>query len=268
MSSRQKLRLNIYKVFAVLTIIFLLGHFNPTLAGHILINDSTELETLSDPSVSSVIPGIFPVLDFYGYWDTLNLNPYRFELQSFSGVIRLPLLESDCGFALPVTTFITSGYGSRWGRAHTGIDLNLKNGDTVCAAFDGVVRMSCWYYGYGNVVVIRHHNGIETLYGHLSRRLAKPGDLVNAGQCIGYGGSTGHSTGPHLHFETRYLGRPFNPDDIIDFSNDSLRKDSVSFDSTFLNPPKVIAYTPKKYYKARGYGYKKGTARKSTYKKK
>src|SRR5215203_5762099 len=84
MSSRQKLRSNIYKIFAVLTIIFLLGHFNPTLAGHILINDSSELETLSDPTISSVIPGIFPDLDFYGYWDTLNLNPYRFNMQHFS----------------------------------------------------------------------------------------------------------------------------------------------------------------------------------------
>lgn len=268
MLKRQKLRYSIYKIFAIIALVFLLGHFNPALAGHILINDSADLETFSDPSVSAVIPGIFPVMDFYAYWDTLTLNPYRFEIHNFSGIIQLPLLESDCGFSLPVASFITSGFGSRWGRAHTGLDLNLKTGDPVSASFDGVVRMSCWYYGYGNVVVIRHHNGLETLYGHLSKRVVKPGDLINAGQVVGYGGSTGHSTGPHLHFETRFLGRPFNPDDIIDFQNDSLRKDSVSFDSKFLATPKVVAYAPKKYYKARYTGYKKGVARKSTYKKK
>ena len=112
------------------------------------------------------------------------------------------------------------GYRPRFRRIHKGIDLGLHVGDTVRAAFDGKVRI-CRYErrGYGYYVVIRHDNGMETVYGHLSKFIVKPDDRVKAGDPIALGGNTGRSTGPHLHFETRYMGLPINPADIIDFEN-------------------------------------------------
>lgn len=215
---------------------------------------------------ASFIPGIAPYFDLYCYWDTLNLDPYNFDFKNLGGTLNLPVLESDCGFMLPVAGKISSGFGYRWGRPHAGVDIELKTGDSVSAAFDGVVRMSRWYYGYGNCVVIRHHNGLETLYGHLSRRLVKPGDLVNAGQLIGLGGSTGYSTGPHLHFETRFMGKAFNPQNLIDFKTDSLLKDTLVFDTNSFASPKPVYY--KTYNRGyRGYNYYRKPqtyARKST----
>lgn len=211
------------------------------------------------------IPGVSPLYDLYAYWDTLNLDPYHFDFSTINGTFNLQILPTDCGFALPVMGVVTSGFGYRWGHAHTGVDLDLKTGDTVNSAFDGVVRMSCWYYGYGNCVVVRHHNGLETLYGHLSKRLVKPGDLVNAGQIIGLGGSTGYSTGPHLHFETRFMGKAINPESIIDFKADSLKKESLSFDcKSFGATPRTPAQQPhygayKKPAPRNYYGTKKGT---------
>jgi murein DD-endopeptidase MepM/ murein hydrolase activator NlpD len=156
---------------------------------------------------------------------------------------------------------MTSPFGWRWGHVHAGIDIGLKTGDTIVSSFDGVVRMSRWYYGYGNCVVVRHHNGLETLYGHLSHRLVNPGDLVNAGQIIGLGGSTGYSTGPHLHFETRILGKPFNPELLIDFKKDSLLQDTMNFTASSFALPSSPVY--RTYYR-RGY---RGSYRKSSYRR-
>jgi murein DD-endopeptidase MepM/ murein hydrolase activator NlpD len=120
------------------------------------------------------------------------------------------------------------GVKRRRGRRHWGIDLPLHEGTPVVAAFDGMVRMSTYNTGgYGNVVVIRHNNKLETYYAHLSRRLVNPGTMVKAGDTIGLGGNTGRSRGPHLHFETRYLGQHFNPARIIDFQNYKLSCDTL-----------------------------------------
>lgn len=205
------------------------------------------------------IPGISPFYDIYSFWDTLNVDPYKFDFKSVQGNMQLPVLNEDCGFALPVLGAVSSGFGYRWGHAHQGVDINLKFGDTVVAAFDGVVRMSCWYYGYGNCVVVRHHNGLETLYGHLSKRTVKPGDLVNAGQMIGTGGSTGYSTGPHLHFETRFMGKAFNPELLIDFKKDSLLKDTLTFDAASFTAPPAPVY--RSHYRYNRYNpYRRSTA--------
>lgn len=209
---------------------------------------------------TAIIPGFYPTFDIYSFWDTASLDPYKFDFKTIGGVVELPVLESDCGFCLPVEGNLTSPFGWRWGRQHAGVDIQLKTGDTICSAFDGVVRMSMWYYGYGNCVVIRHHNGIETLYGHLSKRLVNPGDLVNAGQLIGLGGSTGHSTGPHLHFETRFMGKAFDPANLIDFQQDELLKDTLVFDTnSFTAPPPLVYYKKKTRYK----GYRSSAYRKS-----
>lgn len=217
------------------------------------------------------IPGFYPYFDIYSFWDTATLDPYRFDFKTIGGSVGFPVLESDCGFALPCTGNLNSPFGWRWGRQHSGVDLQLKTGDTVSAAFDGVVRMSMWYHGYGNCIIIRHHNGIETLYGHLSKRIVKSGDLVNAGQVIGLGGSTGHSTGPHLHFETRFMGKAFNPQNLIDFKQDSLLIDSLVFDTnSFTAPPPNVYYKKKsrsRGYRSSSYRRPQSSARKSSYKR-
>ena len=114
-------------------------------------------------------------------------------------------------------------FGPRRGRRHQGVDLPLKTGDPVYATFTGRVRMSKYLGGFGNLVVIRHENGLETFYGHLSKRNVEVGDWVNAGDVIGLGGSKGRSTGPHLHYETRYNGFAFDPQWLIDFKTGELR---------------------------------------------
>ena len=111
---------------------------------------------------------------------------------------------------------------------HHGIDLKLTTGDTVFAAFDGKIRYSDYNYGgYGNLVVMRHFSGLETYYGHLSALFVGPNEYVKAGDPIGLGGSTGRSTGPHLHFEVRYMGSAFNPEFLIDFKTGALRDPNV-----------------------------------------
>lgn len=115
------------------------------------------------------------------------------------------------------TKLKTSGFGVRWGTFHHGIDLGLRTGTPVFAVFDGIIKLSTWYGGYGNCVIIKHDNGLETLYGHMSRLKVKVGQRIKAGQQVGLGGSTGYSTGPHLHFEVRYKGYSINPILIYDF---------------------------------------------------
>jgi murein DD-endopeptidase MepM/ murein hydrolase activator NlpD len=123
-------------------------------------------------------------------------------------------------FIMPITGKVTSPYGPRRRRFHYGIDLKLQTGDTVYAAFDGKVRV-CNYErrGYGNYVVIRHSNGFETVYGHLSKTLVSIDENILAGQPIALGGNTGRSTGSHLHFEFRFLGQSVDPSEIIDFTH-------------------------------------------------
>jgi murein DD-endopeptidase MepM/ murein hydrolase activator NlpD len=123
---------------------------------------------------------------------------------------------------------IAWGFVWRWGRMHKGLDSDLKMGDTVRASFNGIVRYSSFNEGgYGNAVVIRHFSGIETLYGHFSSLIAESGQFVMAGEPIGLGGSTGRSTGPHLHFETRLFSSPFDPEKIFDKNSNMVLKDSV-----------------------------------------
>lgn len=121
---------------------------------------------------------------------------------------------------------VTSNYGRRWRKQHEGIDVKVYTGDTIRAAFDGKVRI-CKYNrgGYGYYIVIRHPNGLETLYGHLSKQIVKKDQIVRAGEPIGLGGNTGKSSGSHLHFETRLLGKPINPALMFDFEHQDITGD-------------------------------------------
>lgn len=134
--------------------------------------------------------------------------------------------EGHC-FYMPRQGILSSNFGWRRWKFHYGVDIDLNKGDTVRCAFDGVVRISKLGWGYGNVIVVRHLNGLETLYGHLSASSVVPNQPVKAGEMLGLGGSTGRSTGPHLHFEIRYQGTPLNPNSFIDFTNGTVWKDTT-----------------------------------------
>lgn len=203
--------------------------------------------------------------------DLAELFNYNWECQSiataYSGLTVPQTCDIDVsGYVAPVRGVVTSGYGyrPRFGRMHKGVDLNLNVGDTVVAAFDGRVRITKFERrGYGYYVVVRHDNGLETVYGHLSRFLVKPNQFVKAGEPIALGGNTGRSTGPHLHFETRFMGLAINPATIIDFENYVPHKDVFAFDKNSYD--KSQKYKPykkgkKKYAKKRKSRKGKSTA--------
>lgn len=139
---------------------------------------------------------------------------------------------------------ITSKYGPRRRRMHKGIDLKVLKGDTIRAAFNGKVRIKAFERrGYGYYVVLRHPNGLETIYGHLSKILVEENQIVRAGETIGLGGNTGRSTGSHLHFETRFLGQAINPAEIIDFENGVPHQDTYVFHNVKINGRRSNIYT-------------------------
>lgn len=135
-------------------------------------------------------------------------------------------------FSMPIAGELRSEFGWRRYRYHYGVDLKLNTGDTVYAAFDGKIRYARYNYGgYGNLVVIRHYNGTETYYAHLSKFLVDTNEYIRAGTPIGLGGSTGRSTGPHLHFEIRYLGNAIDPTKVIDFEEGKLVANTIDLNS-------------------------------------
>ncbi len=162
------------------------------------------------------------IAGYYSIWDTRTIDPYGIDPKEFDEVLDIELFNREQGrvWSMPLNEIkITSPFAPRWGRMHTGVDLDLNTGDPVYSAFDGIVRVVGWDGGgYGNFVVVRHYNGLETLYGHLSRSTVEPNMYIKAQDMIGLGGSTGHSTGSHLHFETRYEGNAFNPTYVFNFA--------------------------------------------------
>jgi murein DD-endopeptidase MepM/ murein hydrolase activator NlpD len=147
-----------------------------------------------------------PAGDLYDEWDN--------ELTHYSGAALPDETTIDLrGFCMPTPSrVVTSNFGARWGRQHKGLDIKVYIGDTIRAAFSGKVRIVKYEpRGYGKYVVIRHYNGLETYYGHMSKQLVTENQEVNAGDPIGLGGNTGRSTGSHLHFETRLCGIALNP---------------------------------------------------------
>jgi murein DD-endopeptidase MepM/ murein hydrolase activator NlpD len=137
---------------------------------------------------------------------------------------------------------LTSNFGARWGRQHKGLDIKVYIGDTIRAAFSGKVRVVRYERrGYGKYVVIRHYNGLETIYGHLSAQLVEEDQEVRAGEAIGLGGNTGRSTGSHLHFETRLCGVALNPALMFDFRNQDVVDDYYMFHKDTYQSESLIA---------------------------
>lgn len=169
-------------------------------------------------------------------WIINSINPYgRISLSDMPFRTSICLVDSASNFTCPYLGKIFSKFGFRHGRRHQGVDLPLSTGTPVVAAFDGRVRVASYCSGYGNLVVVRHENGLETYYGHLSRFMVVPGQWVRAGEVVGAGGSTGRTTGPHLHFETRYRGFAFDPQWIINFQTGTLRANVFVLLRSYLN---------------------------------
>lgn len=169
-----------------------------------------------------------PGAEVYGAWRSDMPNPYGMDLSMEDTILQVRLRDAAyCGFSMPVPPIVTSRFGWRDGRSHNGVDLDLEVWDTVRSAFPGVVRFADKSGGFGRLVIVRHFNGLETFYAHLHRVKVKPGDEVDAGQLVGLGGSSGHSTGSHLHFETRFKGVPFDPSHMIDLTTGELLCDTL-----------------------------------------
>ena len=205
-----------------------------------------ELATLSEIEMEEKENLMFPADELYGSnWENRWVDPFR-------GAAKVNFPDSfaiDCSsFVYPIAidsmARITSKYGPRRRRMHKGIDLKVLKGDTIRAAFNGKVRIKAFERrGYGYYVVLRHPNGLETIYGHLSKILVEENQIVRAGETIGLGGNTGRSTGSHLHFETRFLGQAINPAEIIDFENGVPHQDTYVFHNVKINGRRSNIYT-------------------------
>ncbi len=165
-----------------------------------------------------------PAADLYGdEWD----NTYAHRATELPNRFTIDLRH----FCMPTPSrVVTSNFGARWGRQHKGLDIKVYVGDTIRAAFSGKVRIVKYNAGgYGKYIVIRHPNGLETIYGHLSKQIVHENQVVRAGEPIGLGGNTGRSTGSHLHFETRLCGVALNPALLFDFRNQDVTGDQYVF---------------------------------------
>ena len=210
------------------------GVFDDAFSGY---RDIYYWDVLRDPRFTfdtMMIPaqGVYPA-----GWDTVTINPYKVSFNEMNDTVLLALRDSmDCRFHPPAIGDISSDFGfRRWGRRakfHYGVDIRMDVGDPVYAMFDGVVRVAKRSADYGFVVLIRHYNGLETLYAHFNQLLTYPGKPVKSGDIIGLAGSTGRSTGPHLHFEVRYQGEKLDPNKIIHFPSGSIMGDTLQIDKS------------------------------------
>ncbi|MDO7873696.1 peptidoglycan DD-metalloendopeptidase family protein [Hymenobacter sp. ASUV-10] len=219
-------------------------YFNPAKELSIVSEDTTTLDLGNQEIVEMseevlIDSSWIKVAGYYSIWDTRVVNPYRTDGRRIKDTLELKLTDPprERYAKMPLhTTPITSGFAFRGYRWHFGVDLDLETGDSVKAVFDGVVRMNKWDGGgYGNYILVRHYNGLETIYGHLSKALVPVGTFVKAGQLIGRGGSTGRSTGSHLHFEVRYEGNPIDPTLLYNFPGYELRGDNFTITSALFN---------------------------------
>lgn len=191
----------------------------------------------------------YPAYGLYPEWS--NAYAHRYTNVTLPDSFRIDLSE----FCMPTThTKITSKFGPRRRRMHYGIDVKVYIGDTIRAAFAGKVRVvknQGRRTGYGKYVIIRHDNGLETVYGHLSKQLVSENQYVEAGEVIGLGGNTGRSSGSHLHFETRFLGQAINPAFMFDFEKQDIVADSYLFVKKGIRRTGTAIASGMEYYKVR-----------------
>ena len=195
---------------------------NETFQVDTLTTDSEELEVDSLKTCDETI--------YKNVWNSTQIKYPANTLPNKNDTITISLLSAgDSPFVMPVKGQILSKFGIRHRRMHTGTDIRLNSGDTVRSAFDGRVRLAKKFNGYGNLVLVRHNNGLETIYAHLKSIKVKVNDTIKAGDLIGLGGRTGRATCNHLHFETRLFGEPFDPNKYIDYNTFTLQADKVFY---------------------------------------
>ena len=196
---------------------------------------ATKVDTFALKSVIEREQANSAVAQLYSEWN----NKYAHRATELPDSFRIDLRH----FCMPTPSrVITSNFGRRWGRMHKGIDVKVYTGDTIRAAFDGKVRMAQYdANGYGNYVVIRHPNGLETIYGHMSKHLVNENQSVKAGTPIGLGGNTGRSTGSHLHFETRLCGVALDPALLFDFKAQDVTADYYMFRKKAAGAGRAVA---------------------------
>jgi len=217
--------------------------------------DLSKIEEAEEKRETTFDPSEIPADDIYGgMWLNQHVNIYG-SLKNAPDTFIVDLEN----FTMPTGGYMTSNFGRRGSRRyHYGIDLKAQTGDTIYAAFDGKIRVKQYERrGYGYYVVIRHVNGLETVYGHLSKFLVDENDFVLSGQPIGLAGNTGRSFGSHLHFETRFLGKPINPNFIIDFQNKVTHRDEYlvtnsSYNKTTKSSTVTLSRTTSGYKEATG----------------
>ena len=192
-----------------------------------LISYYNSILTSSEPNIALLKYDNVPATNYYDDFDEETV--FQFTNEADFPESQIIKIESDSlgNYTHPKLGIVTSKFGWRDGRMHKGIDINLNRGDAVVSAFDGMVRIAHAKGGFGNVVIIRHYNGLETVYAHLSKIKVKTGQVVLSEQLIGLGGSTGRSSGPHLHFEVRFKGQALNPASIISFADNKTYNDSI-----------------------------------------
>lgn len=223
-------------------------HVSELMAERVGFKKNIAMEKLAEATFSANLTReslMFPAEDLYGSnWNTQWVDPFHGEIEKANFPDSCAINCASFVYPIDSITRVTSKYGPRRRRMHRGIDLKVQKGDTIRAAFDGKVRIRNFERrGYGYYLVIRHPNGLETIYGHLSKQLVQVNDIVHAGDPIGLGGNTGRSTGSHLHFETRFLGQAINPAEIIDFENAVPIHDTFVFRNVKINGRKSNIYT-------------------------
>jgi len=218
-----------------------------------IVEGGEVFENIEDEGICALIN-----CDLYNaIWDTTRINPYGLDLRLKKDTTTLRLIhDAECDYAHPACGAITSEFGFRKYRYHYGIDIDLETGDSVLSAFEGTVRVARFSQSYGYYVIIRHLNGLETLYAHLSQLSVSAGDYLQAGDAVGLGGNTGHSRGSHLHFEVRFQGQQINPRDLIAFeqyacSSKELSISAKNFDYLKVAAAKKAELSARKYYKVR-----------------
>lgn len=222
---------------------------NPDSVNVFLLHKTAVTSVDVEPSVWNINDSLFniPAFDLYCSFDQKKIWGLKVDQTKKQDTTLIQVAHDSCDFGSPWVGRLTSDYGWRGSRPHYGVDIKLQTGDSVRNAFDGMVRIARYSSTYGNVIVIRHENGLETLYAHLSKRIVSEGDKLAAGETLGLGGNTGRSSGSHLHFETRYLGEPLNPHDVFEINdstfkikNQSLALDAENF--IFLKEVRKIKY--------------------------
>jgi hypothetical protein len=201
--------------------------------------DDLEFDGILNQHLHGIISSITG-LDYIQTWDNdvCYTSDRQNDLSKLNDTLWLCLLnDDDNDFKMPFDGVVTSRYGYRSGRYHNGIDIDLETGDTVNSAWSGKVRYAKYNEGgFGNLVIVRHNNGLETFYAHLSKLLVVPNQNIKAGDMLGLGGNTGHSRGSHLHFEVRFYDAPINPEEVIDFTNNRCKDENLFVHKAIFRP--------------------------------